>query len=64
VSNRDPSLFARLGISAALKRDGPVWLEPAPEVCANGAIRPSVLVLMIDRVAGFIAGSRLNEKQE
>jgi len=49
------SLFARLGVTARRDPKLPVTLEPFPEVCVNGVVRASVLVLVVDMMAGFIA---------
>ena len=55
--DHNKSLFARLGIAARRTAGGPVWLEPAPSLCNNGAVRPSIVVLMVDMIAGFVAES-------
>ncbi|MCH2173806.1 hypothetical protein MK489_23760 [Myxococcota bacterium] len=56
--NPDTSLFSRLGVSARRRPEGPVFLDPFPSICSNGAVRASVLVLMVDMMAGFIAEAR------
>ena len=52
------SLFARLGVRARRDPKLPVTLEPFPEICAHGVIRASVLVLVVDMMAGFVAEER------
>ncbi len=51
----ETSVFMRLGLTATRDPADPILLDPFPEICAFGAIRPAVLVLIVDMMGGFIA---------
>lgn len=55
MSGFEPGIFTRLGVSSRRDPDSPVRLDPFPEICAKGVVRPSVLVLVVDMMAGFHA---------
>ena len=48
-------LFGRLGVERSADPDAPVHIYPYPQVCHRGVVRPSVLVLAVDMMAGFYA---------
>lgn len=48
-------LYLRLGLRGTRDAEGWVRVEPHPAICSHGVIRSSVLVLMVDMMAGFIA---------
>ena len=50
-----PMLFGRLGIDRSGNPDAPIHIHPYPEVCHRGVVRPSVLALAVDMMAGFHA---------
>ncbi len=55
MSVHSPGIFARLGVSSRRDPQHPVRLDPFPAICAKGVVRPSVLVLVVDMMAGFHA---------
>ena len=50
-----PMLFGRLGIDRSGDPETPIHVNPYPAVCHRGVVRPSVLALAVDMMAGFHA---------
>jgi acyl-coenzyme A thioesterase PaaI-like protein len=55
MSDYKPGIFTRLGIRSRRDPSHPLSLRPFPAICAKGVVRPSVLVLAVDMMAGFHA---------
>ena len=48
-----PPLFTRYGFSRTGEVDRPLRIEPYPQICANGALRATVVASAIDLVGGL-----------
>jgi len=48
-----PPFFSRYGISRVRDSDSPLVIEPYPEVCHRGVLRPTVLAAAVDLVGSF-----------
>lgn len=50
-----PPFFTRYGISRTRGADSPLLIEPYPEVCHHGALRPTVVAAAVDIVGSLYA---------
>lgn len=50
-----PPFFMRYGISRSRESGSPLVIEPYPEVCHRGVVRPTVLAAAVDLVGSFFA---------
>jgi acyl-coenzyme A thioesterase PaaI-like protein len=59
MNDGEPSspIFGRMGVDRTGDPEVPVRVNPYPQVCHRGVVRPSVLVMAIDVMAGFHAAA-------
>ena len=54
MPNQAPPVFSRYGFRRTQDPAAPLEIEPYPAVCANGALRATVIASAIDLVGGFV----------